>query len=164
MLPMRILYVLAATSVLFSVAASLGQQPFVPTTYPPAGDATDQRLTQMQQEIDALRSRLDSQATCGECITDPCVYSHDSGFYAGGAIVFAKPYYKESFQATSTSQLTGQTDLLGFNFTYDATPRVWLGYSRATGWAYALATGDSTTPPNQAPTWRTGRRCSRRRR
>jgi hypothetical protein len=133
MLPKRILIVLAATSVLFSVTESFGQQPSIPAVYQTAGDATDQRLTQMQSEIDALRIRLNSQENCGECLTNPCAYSHDGGLYAGGAIVFAKPFFKESFQATSTSVQTGQMDLQGFDLTYDATPRVWLGYSRDDG-------------------------------
>jgi hypothetical protein len=147
MFPKWILSALAATSVLCSVAVSFGQQSPMPATYLPAvaqqssmpasylpaGDATDQRLTQMQQEIDALRTRLDSQATCGGCPADPCAYSRDGGLYAGAAIVFAKPFFKESFQATSQSLVTGQMDLLGFDFTYDATPRVWLGYSRDDG-------------------------------
>ena len=159
MLPIRIVHVLTAISVVFSVAASLGQQPLgqqplgqqplgqqplgqqpwgqqqpvQPVAYLATGDATDQRLAQMQQEIDALRGRLDRGTTGGECLADTCGSPCGGGLYAGAAVVFAKPYYKESFEAASLSLQTGQMDLLGFNFDYDATPRVWLGYSGSEG-------------------------------
>jgi hypothetical protein len=129
MLLIRIVRVLAAISVVFTVGTSLGQQPVDPVP----GDATEQRLMQMQQEIDSLHCRLDCQATGGECLSDMCECPYDSGWYGGAALVFAKPFYKESFQATSLSLLTGQMDLMGFNFDFDATPRAWLGYTRADG-------------------------------
>ena len=42
-------------------------------------------------------------------------------------------HYKESFEATLISPLTGQMDLLPFSFDYSPTPRIWLGYESACG-------------------------------
>jgi hypothetical protein len=63
--------------------------------------------------------------------------------YAGYSFVFAKPHYKESFEATLISPASGTVDLVPYGFNYAPTPRVWLGYenadalgARATYWQF----------------------------
>jgi len=134
--------VLVASSVALTAAPSLGQVSYVLPAPSAAGQAVDERLARMQQEIDVLRGDLARAQACGECTAEACG-SSCRGLYAGSAVVFAKPHYKESFQATSLSLATGQMDLDGFGFDYGATPRIWLGYGggeapgvRATYWQF----------------------------
>lgn len=98
------------------------------------------RLAELESEVAALKSRLDRPG-------DPGVVSLDTvsagGFYAGFEFVFAKPHYKESFEATLVTPATGTVDLMPFAFDYEVSPRVWLGYEgsegvgvRASYWQY----------------------------
>ena len=66
-----------------------------------------------------------------------------SGFYVGTAMLFAKPHFKEAFQVSSLSFITGQVDLLPFQYGYELSPRVWFGFKsesgmgvRASFWGY----------------------------
>jgi hypothetical protein len=46
--------------------------------------------------------------------------------------MFAKPHFKEAFQATIVDQ-TGTLTMVPFSYDYDLAPRVWLGYATAGG-------------------------------
>ena len=66
-----------------------------------------------------------------------------SGFYVGTAMLFAKPHFKEAFQVSSLSFITGQVDLLPFQYGYELSPRVYFGFKsesgmgvRASFWGY----------------------------
>lgn len=50
------------------------------------------------------------------------------GLYAGFSFVFAKPHYKESFQATHIDLAAAQMNLIPFDFDFELAPRVWIGY------------------------------------
>lgn len=62
---------------------------------------------------------------CGRC--------QPSGFYGGAEVVFAKIYQKESFRAAVADVATGTQNLLPYEFDYNATPRVWIGYTDPCG-------------------------------
>ncbi|MEZ6092780.1 MAG: Lpg1974 family pore-forming outer membrane protein [Pirellulaceae bacterium] len=47
--------------------------------------------------------------------------------YAGAAVVFAKPHFKEAFDYSQTSLISGQQSLIPFEYDYAPTPKVWLG-------------------------------------
>ncbi len=54
-------------------------------------------------------------------------------FYAGAAVVIAKPHFKEAFDYSQTSLVTGQQVLVPFSYDYGPTPKVWLGVNGQNG-------------------------------
>ncbi len=50
-----------------------------------------------------------------------------AGLYAGAAVMFFKPHFKEAFSYSRTDLQTGQQTLVPFEYDFSATPRVWLG-------------------------------------
>ncbi len=88
-----------------------------------------QRLEALEAEVDAIRETdLRPHACSGRPSSDPCCVTRDAGFYAGFAFVFMKPHAKEAFQATVVDG-SGVFRMVPFSHEYDATPRVWFGYS-----------------------------------
>jgi hypothetical protein len=94
---------------------------------------------------------LNVESTSQQCSANNCYFDEpmrcDSccsrdGFYAGGAVVFAKPHFKEAFQISETNTQTGTQTLHPFSYDYSASPRVWFGIRRdcvglrATYWEY----------------------------
>jgi hypothetical protein len=91
----------------------------------------------------------------GTVVWSPAVEQSGSGFYAGFSLVFAKPYYKESFEATTISLATGTMDLVPFSQDFNATPRIWAGYVgpnglgvRATYWQFSHDGNPLTITPD----------------
>ncbi|MBX3414226.1 MAG: hypothetical protein KF708_16180 [Pirellulales bacterium] len=72
-------------------------------------------------------------ASCGNggCGCGDCDFGcHPSGFYAGGAAVWYRPFFEDNI-AISRSTIVGPdlvTESTSFHYDYQATPRVWLGY------------------------------------
>jgi len=96
------------------------------------------RLEEVEAELGAVRTQLESRSECGGCSSSPsrcapcppcCCQA--CGLYAGYAFVFAKPrfgtaaaysvYEYGDDQETSTE--------VGFDFDYELSPRIWLGYA-----------------------------------
>ena len=78
-----------------------------------AAGSVDSQLADLRAEVAALRGRLEQSQACssgqGECCM-PC--EGRAGWEAGYAFLFAKPHYKESFEASSMSLLTGTFRML----------------------------------------------------
>jgi hypothetical protein len=105
-----------------------------------AGD--ELHLEQRLDQIEAQLARLRYCNPAGSCRGESCSpsaggfansycsaeYRHCGGFYAGGALIFAKPHFKEAFQIAATNTGTGQQTLIPFSYDYDPTPEMWLGY------------------------------------
>jgi hypothetical protein len=119
----------------------------------PGHDPRDARLEALEAELAAIKQRMDQPALAGAgpgpgCSSAGCAQPCDAcdgsaGLYAGFNFFFAKPFYKESFQAFTVSTINGAYDLLPFSQDYKATPRLWLGYVgesglgvRATCWQF----------------------------
>jgi len=145
-------------SLLFAAVAS-GQEYAALPGSPSSTADVDRRLTQMQQEIDWLRGRLDGQsASEPRCVPNAaCCERPRGGWDAGCTLVFAKPHYKESFEATAIALPSMDSQLLGFEFDYDLAPRIWLGVSRddglgvrATYWQYDHSAQDRSFAFNGA--------------
>lgn len=141
------------------------------TAYPQDAPLLQTELTEMQQELDSLRMRLDgpitqasySSITCGEgCTGQSGQCPHCSGgqpplFSAGADLVFAKPRMKESFETTVTNVVTGTMQLVPFSYDHDLSPRFWAQFRtplgpaiRGTYWSYD--DGASPTSATAGPT------------
>jgi hypothetical protein len=62
-----------------------------------------------------------------------------------------KPHFKESFQATNSTTSPSAADLVGYNYDYDLSPRVWLGASMPDGLGFRVGYWlyDQAGPPVQ---------------
>ena len=102
------------------------------TVVPQAGHV-DQRFAQLEAELDALKAQL-CQASSGACSKQRCCRCKNcGGISAGASLFFAKPHMKESFQATIIDFATSTLSLIPFDYDYDVSPRVWLGYEGKNG-------------------------------
>lgn len=132
--------ILCVTFVLASLSSRTGQA----QQGPPAPDrevsfAYAQRLAALESEVAALKAgavqgsgcRCDAMAACGSRCQTACPCG-SSGLYAGFSVMFAKPHFKEAFQATIVDQ-TGTLTMVPFSYDYDVSPRVWLGYLSESG-------------------------------
>lgn len=115
------------------------------------------RMQSLEAELASLQARVeqlsydrvgvvdagcgcDVAAGCG-CADDGCCgcEGYRSGFYFNVEAVFAKPYYKESFEASVVRSDVGapavplSQQLLPFQFGYDVTPRFTAGYTDCDG-------------------------------
>lgn len=106
--------------------------------------ALHSELASLRQRMDSLAGEGDVVVGCGcesDCNWNDCGCDDDccgcsssrNGFYIGGEAAFAKPYYKEAFEASLTNLATTAQTLLPFHWDYQATPRVWLGYTDCDG-------------------------------
>ena len=108
------------------------------------------RVTALEEQVRSMETQpcstvcdcRQTSAVCREC--------QSGGFHAGFAFVFAKPHFKESFQATYVDA-GGTLNMVPFSYDYALTPRVWFGYTAANGlgirtryWQY-----DQSAPPFQ---------------
>ncbi len=93
----------------------------------------EQRMAALEAEVTTLRSGESCQAACN-CRngSQPCNRCESGGLYAGFAFVFARPHFKEAFQAT-VGDPTAAISLVPFSYDYDISPRTWLGYTGANG-------------------------------
>lgn len=66
---------------------------------------------------------------CGCCTAS----ASRAGVYAGATLLFAKPHFKESFQVSNTSNLTGLMTLVPFEYDYELSPRIWFGFQNEQG-------------------------------
>ena len=73
---------------------------------------------------------LRNSQTCSTGVD--CRESRSCGFYAGFAAVFAKPHFKEAFQATTVDG-SGSLTMVPFSYDYDMTPRAWFGCTGPSG-------------------------------
>lgn len=120
-------------SALFTSAA--GAQESVATGGPPESTAGDE-LGQLRTEIELLKQRLDRPMgvfQAGPGRQPPFAQNGDSGAYAGYSLVFAKPHLKESFQATILDVPTGTLSLQPFEYDYEPSSRVWIGFQNESG-------------------------------
>lgn len=109
-----------------------------------SGDASGQpgAFNTMGDESSYLESRVANlEAQLQSLQTAPQNYNGDSncnscgkpGFYFGAAAIWAKPHFKESFEFSQTNVTTGQQTLVPFEYDYDATPMIWVGFNAANG-------------------------------
>ncbi len=118
-----------------------------------------------ENENDGMQRQLDQQCFChdapysnGGCMDNPSESCCEQcGWYAGAAVVFAKPHFKESFQVSSLDLASGTQSLIPFSYDYAATPRVWFGVRsgqsglRLSYWEFdqdGNSTNNSATPTN----------------
>jgi hypothetical protein len=99
---------------------------------PGAGDvqwSMAQRLDALESEVASLRAARSGSAPV-ECQAAPGAYGEcqSGGLYAGYSFLFAKPHFKESFQATVIDG-AGPMSMVPFSYDYDLTPRMWFGYA-----------------------------------
>lgn len=114
--------------------------------------ASDAQVAELRAEVAALRNRLDQSLACSDGAGGCCRPAEGHcGWEAGYSFLFAKPYYKESFEATSMSLASGTFSLIPFGFDYQSTPQAWLGYVgqngfgvRSTYWQYDHAANPLT--------------------
>ena len=86
------------------------------------------RVANLEAQIQSMQmnaSNYSGNSNCNNC--------GERGFYFGAAAVWAKPHFKESFEYSQTSLATGQQTLTPFEYDYNATPRIWLGFRNAGG-------------------------------
>ncbi len=95
-------------------------------------------IQMLETRVDSLQYKLDSLSAlqCSDQC-NPC-NNEAGGLNFGAAVVFAKPHFKEAFQYSQTNLLTGQQTLIPFNYDYQATPRVWLGYQRSDSFGFRV--------------------------
>lgn len=104
------------------------------------------RVAELEAQVQSLQISAADQFARTPVFQNGC-----AGFYFGAAAVWAKPHFKEAFQHSRTNLATGQQTLVPFNYDYEATPRIWLGFRnsrgmglRATYWNFD-ATGTTST-------------------
>lgn len=118
-------------------------------------DEYQRRIANLEAEFASLQQDFHlasaTSSNVDEWAVGQCTHEGASGFFAGAAIVFAKPHFKEAFQVSHTNAATGQLDLIPFSYEHSAAPRFWLGYTtpddlgiRASYWQFDQA-GDSAT-------------------
>ncbi len=103
----------------------------------------------LESRVANLEAQIQSLQIGADCWGDSkCDGCQAGGFYAGAAVVWAKPHFKEAFQYSQTNVLNGQQTLFPFDYDYEASPRIWAGYRnpdgvgvRATYWNFD-ATGN----------------------
>jgi hypothetical protein len=133
----------AACLVGMCAAAAAAESASPPLTAGRAADGADD-LSQIRAELASLRQRLDAAPSAASApetrgVADAVVNSVEdcqvrpSGFYGGGAIIWAKPHMKESFQATSLNGLNNSLTLEPFSFDFASSFRVWLGWQNEDG-------------------------------
>ena len=115
-----------------------------------------QRVAALEEQVRLLETPQ-CLPTCDCCPTLDCGCGGSSGgFHAGFSFVFAKPHFKEAFQAT-TIGIDGTLNMVPFSYDYALTPRVWFGYTtdrglgvRARYWQYDQSAAGFQSPPYTA--------------
>ena len=109
------------------------------------------RMTALEEQVRSMETQPCLTACDCRTTSADCRECQSGGFYAGFAFVFAKPHFKESFQATYIDA-GGTLNMVPFSYDYDILPRVWLGFTAASGlgvrtryWQY-----DQTPTPFQS--------------
>jgi len=151
--------IVTAFATLLAVAMSLPARAGEPVSSE-AWEAQQAQIKQLENELAALKSRLDSGSgvkqagyveydsaaatgttsgfsnateVTGDCGCNDCDFGcHPSGFYAGGAAVWYRPFFEDNIGITR-STIVGPgpsivTESTSFYYDYEVTPRVWLGY------------------------------------
>lgn len=110
--------------------AAAGEEPNASSAPSPSDE-----ITQLRQEIEVLKQRLDSGGLPVPRLAVPAGAQpeFDSGLSAGYALVYARPHMKESFRSTTTNLVTGEMTLHPFDFGYEPSSRVWVGWQNSTG-------------------------------
>lgn len=116
---------------------------------------TDRQQSYLESRVANLEAQIQSlQLSSGNGTDANACNKSKGGFYFGAAAVWAKPHFKEAFQYSRTNVVSGQQTLVPFQYDYDATPRITLGFTnregvglRATYWNYE---GEGTTSTNVA--------------
>ncbi|NIL98737.1 MAG: hypothetical protein GTO53_12490 [Planctomycetales bacterium] len=117
-------------------------------------DEANQQFSEMQTELESLRSQLDSVAVaeemgwdegCATCGTsDGCHCRIGCRWYAGAEAVLVRPYFEDGVDRINDVQVEPDYDV-------EASPRVWLGYHNHAGlgvrarywiWDHLSASGD----------------------
>ncbi len=98
-------------------------------------DSQDSKTLVMENQMGQMRRLHDAQSfgyeashSSSDCManySESCCEQRD--WYAGAAVVFAKPHFKESFQISTLNLATGTQSLIPFSYDYSPTPRVWFG-------------------------------------
>lgn len=137
-----------------------------PAQVPPGGAAPmsdvqwslAQRLDALESEVARLRGQQHVDPPPAECCSvAPDRSEWRSGrFYGGYAFFFAKPHFKEAFQAT-VIDTSGTLHMVPFSYDYDLTPRVWFGLNADNGlgirtryWQYDHAADPFRSQPTDA--------------
>lgn len=108
--------------------SDIGQQdPVVASTQIDPVQALEARVNSLQRELESMRM------TNNRIEIKPVEPVSPGGFYFGAAAVFAKPHFKEAFQHSQTSLVTGLQTLAPFEYGYETTPRAWIGFKRPNG-------------------------------
>ena len=95
---------------------------------------TNVRLAGLEAELASLRSHVSQPTPIDvESYSTGSSFEISPGFYTGFEFLFARPYIKESYQASSYSSVTTIMTLLPYSFDYGLSPRAWLGYVHESG-------------------------------
>ncbi len=124
-------------------------------------DGATARIDRLEAELAALRTTVGRLPD----VDRPCC-ERRGGLFGGAAVIFTKPHFKESFEASTVDGLTGTMNLLPFEYRHEPNMRAWLGYAgprrtgiRATYWDFhqdskslALVSDAATTHSAQVVT------------
>jgi hypothetical protein len=98
-----------------------------------AGSMIEQRMADLEAEVASLRGGKSCRTACScSNASQSCNQCKSGGLYAGFAFVFARPHFKEAFQAT-VGDPSAAISLVPFSYDYGISPRTWLGYTSDSG-------------------------------
>lgn len=104
--------------------------------------AESSREFELEQRLMRLEAMLSSEG-CTNSVGGQIPCDSEPTIYAGYKFLLVKPQMKESFEATILNPVAGTTTLIPLDYSFNATPNVWLGYkldrsigARVTYWGF----------------------------
>tara|TARA_B110000495_G_C23024647_1_gene608582 strand:+ start:116 stop:1258 length:1143 start_codon:yes stop_codon:yes gene_type:complete len=114
-----------ATNISFGGNPLIRQPAATPNT-PNASNYLASRVLELEHQIKALQISTTAYQNQNNTTASP-------GFYAGASAIWSKPHFKEAFEYSETNFATGLQTLHPFQYDYQVTPKIWVGFKNAEG-------------------------------